>query len=69
MAILRVTAQFGERPTVQTEFYAKFPIRMIMSLYSTKEVPLVTFLVIFLDSALRLKVSPRKAAFELDLLR
>ena len=40
LSILRVTAQFYGKVTVETEFYAKFPIGMGQSLYSTKNVPL-----------------------------
>ena len=50
--ILRVTAKFYGNPTLETEFYAKFPVRMGQSLYSTKNVALVIILVIVWNLAL-----------------
>ena len=50
--ILRVTAKFYGNPTLETEFYTKFPVRMGQSLYSTKNVALVIILVIVWNLAL-----------------
>ena len=54
LSILRVTAKFFACQTVQTKIYAKFPIRMNMSVYSTENVPLVKFSITFWDLAFRL---------------